>query len=88
MGAQKVVATPGSFVIIPSGTVHQSSNAGDEPAHVLIFFTPAGMAEFFTEAAERRIPIQEPPTDPQVQAALDDFCQRHSFIFADFPAGG
>lgn len=85
MDTQKVVAAPGSFVIIPPGTVHQPSNAGDEPAHVLIFFTPAGMAEFFTEAAERRIPLQESPADPQVQAALDDFCRRHSFVFADFP---
>lgn len=85
VGAQKVVAAAGSFVIIPPGTVHQPSNAGDQPAHVLIFFTPGGMAAFFTEAAERRIPLQEPPTDPQVQAALDDFCRRYSFVFAEFP---
>ena len=86
MGAQKVVAPPGSFVIIPPGVVHQPSNAGEQPAHVLIFFTPGGMAEFFTEAAERRIPLQDPPTDASMEPILDDFCRRHSFVFADFPA--
>lgn len=55
---------------------------------MLIFSTPAGMAEFFTEAAERRIPIQNPPIDPSMEPILDDFCRRHSFVFADFPAYG
>lgn len=43
------------------------------------------MAEFFEEAAARRIPLQGVSTDPQVQAVLADFCEKHSFAFAEFP---
>ncbi len=37
----------GSFVFIPRGTPHTFQNVGDEPARMLIHFTPSGMERFF-----------------------------------------
>ena len=47
-------APPGSFVFIPKGVPHTWQNAGDDPARLLILFTPAapGMEQFFERSAE------------------------------------
>ncbi len=37
----------GSFVFVPQGTRHTFQNVGDQPARMLIHFTPAGMERFF-----------------------------------------
>ena len=42
----------GSFIFIPRGTAHCWQNVGDEPARVLVIFTPSGMERFFDEFAE------------------------------------
>jgi mannose-6-phosphate isomerase-like protein (cupin superfamily) len=41
----------GSFVFVPSGVAHCFQNTGDEPARMLVTFTPAGMEGFFEELA-------------------------------------
>jgi quercetin dioxygenase-like cupin family protein len=47
-------APPGSFVFIPRGVPHTWQNASDDPACLLILFTPAatGMEWFFERSAE------------------------------------
>jgi len=67
VGARKITAPEGSFVVIPRGVIHQPSNPGTGPTRVLLIFSPAGMDHFFEEAAEGRIPLQMVPTDPEVQ---------------------
>jgi mannose-6-phosphate isomerase-like protein (cupin superfamily) len=84
-GAETIVAPAGASVVIPPGVVHQPANAGSQPTKVLILFAPGGMAEFFMEAAARRIPLQAVTTDPDTLARLADFCAKYSFAFADFP---
>ncbi len=37
----------GSFVFVPRGAPHKFQNVGDEPARILIHFTPSGMEQFF-----------------------------------------
>ncbi len=37
----------GSFVFIPRGSRHTFQNIGDEPARMLIHFSPSGMERFF-----------------------------------------
>jgi len=83
----QISATPGSFVVVPRGAVHQPSNPGDLPAHVLLFFSPGGMDTFFLEVAERKLPLQAIPTDPAVQAELDAFIARYDYEFAEFDSG-
>jgi mannose-6-phosphate isomerase-like protein (cupin superfamily) len=86
VGAQTFTAPPGSFVIVPRGVVHQPLNPTPDPVRVLLVFSPAGMDRFFAEAADRRLPLQTVPTDPDVLADLDEFTTRYGYEFAEFPS--
>jgi len=55
-------APTGSFVFIPRGTPHCFRNIGDDPARILVMFTPAGMERFFEGHAEL------PPGPPDLDA--------------------
>jgi quercetin dioxygenase-like cupin family protein len=44
-------APAGSFVFVPRGTPHAFRNVGDEPARILVLFTPSGMETFFERFA-------------------------------------
>ena len=85
VGARKIMAPAGSFVVIPRGVVHQPSNPGTEPTRVLLIFSPAGMDHFFEEAAEGRIPLQALPTDPEVKERLAAFTRKYGYEFAELP---
>jgi quercetin dioxygenase-like cupin family protein len=50
IGEQIVRGVPGSFVLVPRGTVHTYWNVGTTPAKVLSIISPAGFEEFFAEA--------------------------------------
>lgn len=85
VGSRTVRAPTGSFVIIPRGTVHQPSNPGPEPVHVLLIFSPGGMDGFFLEAAQGRHPLQALPQDDATAARLHAFTERYGYEFADPP---
>ena len=59
-------APAGSFVFVPRGTRHCFQNVGDEPARIMVMFTPAGMERFFEQHA--RLPPG--PVDPDSYAAI------------------
>jgi quercetin dioxygenase-like cupin family protein len=62
--AEDVHAAPaGSFVFMPHGVPHAWQNVGDDPALLLVVFTPAtaGMERFFERAA--RLPEDRRPAD-------------------------
>jgi len=77
----------GSFVFVPHGVLHTFWNADDEPARLLIVFTPSGMEDYFDELATVRaeggetleavIALRErhdmitPPTDRPPYSPLD-----------------
>ena len=42
----------GGFVFVPPGIDHCFQNVGDEPARIVVLFTPAGMEGFFEAMAE------------------------------------
>jgi quercetin dioxygenase-like cupin family protein len=46
-GDQKFTAGPGDFIYIPKGTRHAFRNQAQEPARLLVFYTPAGPESFF-----------------------------------------
>ncbi len=79
-----VTASPGSFVVVPRGAVHQPSNPSDAPVHVLLIFSPGGMDRFFLDVAERGLPLQSVPADPSVQEALAAFTSEYGYEFASF----
>jgi quercetin dioxygenase-like cupin family protein len=49
VGEEVVHGTPGSFVLIPRGTVHTFWNAGPSPAKLLVIVSPPGMEEYLAE---------------------------------------
>ena len=49
MGNRTVKGTPGSFVLVPRGTVHNVSSTGSKPARVLLIFSPPGIQGLFDE---------------------------------------
>jgi len=63
-------APAGSFVFIPRGTHHCFQNIGDQPARILVMFTPAGMERFFERLAE----LPPGPVDPETYRALANAC--------------
>ncbi len=50
IGEEVAQVGPGGFAFVPRGTVHNFRNTGDEPARILVGFTPAGMDGFFRAA--------------------------------------
>jgi quercetin dioxygenase-like cupin family protein len=53
-------APAGSFVFVPRGTPHCFQNVGEQPARILVMFTPAGMERFFDRFAS----LPAGPVDP------------------------
>jgi quercetin dioxygenase-like cupin family protein len=51
LGDDDATAPAGSFVFVPRGTPHCFQNAGDQPARILVLFTPSGMEAFFDRFA-------------------------------------
>ena len=53
---------PGGFAYVPRGTVHNFRNAADNPARILIGFTPGGIEGFFRDAG--RTALDDGPAPP------------------------
>lgn len=51
LGEEIAEAPAGSFVFVPRGTPHCFANAGEQPARILVLFTPSGMERFFDRFA-------------------------------------
>ena len=51
LDAEIASAPAGSFVFVPCGTPHCFQNTGEQPARILVLFTPAGMERFFDRFA-------------------------------------
>jgi quercetin dioxygenase-like cupin family protein len=64
--SQMFDAPQGSFMFIPRGTPHCFQNVGDEPATLLVMFTPAGMERFFEGIAT----MAPGPPDPAAYHAI------------------
>jgi quercetin dioxygenase-like cupin family protein len=56
IGGELRAAPAGSFVFVPRGTPHCFQNVGDNPARILVMFTPAGMERFYDEFATLSAP--------------------------------
>lgn len=60
LGDELAQAPAGSFVFVPRGTPHCFQNAGEEPARIIVMFTPSGMERFF----DRFATLPAGPVDP------------------------
>lgn len=43
---------PGSFVLVPRGTIHAQGNFGKAPVKLLVITSPSGLEEFFADRVE------------------------------------
>ena len=59
VNGERVVATAGTFVNMPTGTTHSFKNESDRPAKMLISVAPAGLERMFFEVG---VPLDEGTT--------------------------
>ncbi len=69
IGDRRVRALPGSFVLVPRGTVHAPKVVGSGPGRVLIVFVPGGQEAAFDEFAALAAELDGPP-DPDDERLL------------------
>jgi quercetin dioxygenase-like cupin family protein len=72
LGDELIQAGPGDFAFVPRGAVHRFSNIGDEPARILIAFTPGGMDGFFRAAGVPAVEGGSPPPLSDEEIARTD----------------
>jgi mannose-6-phosphate isomerase-like protein (cupin superfamily) len=70
-------APPGSFVLVPPGTAHTFSTAGDEPVRTLNLMAPGGFEEYLRDVA--RTAADSAP-DPQRLAAIASKYDFHAVV--------
>jgi len=61
IGAQTMNASPGTFALVPRGTVHTFANPGPGPARLLVIISPAGFEQAFVEMANVAPSGDQPP---------------------------
>lgn len=80
-----LIARPGDFVYIPSGTVHRFKNVGMHTARMVFLFTPAGFEEFFVEAGQPARPGEPAPAvrSQEEVARIAAIASRYSWSAAE-----
>lgn len=82
LGDRSIVATPGTPVHIPKGTVHSYKNTETSIAHMLTVFTPAGIEKLFAEVG---IPatggdLVAPPITPELIDRITKAALRYNLV--------
>jgi hypothetical protein len=72
IGADELLARPGSFVVKPPQTPHTFWNPGSRPAHVLEIIAPGGFEGYFQELA-----VLYAETHPPDRHLLADLRERY-----------
>ena len=68
IGQRTVHAPAGTFLFVPRGELHATVNPGTQPARYLVWFTPAGMENYFAEQAAMTEAAGGKPDPAQVDA--------------------
>lgn len=66
IGDRMLRAEPGTYALVPRGTVHRFRNCGEHTGRLLILFTPGGLEGFFRAAGT---PATEDAPAPPIDAA-------------------
>ena len=67
VGEETVEAGPGTFALVPPGTIHTFSNPGEEPVRFLSLVSPGGFEQYFRDVASA---LGDGPLDPAVLAPI------------------
>jgi mannose-6-phosphate isomerase-like protein (cupin superfamily) len=76
-GHERVIAGPGTAVLLPRGIPHGFTNPSREPAKVHVVVTPGEGAAFFDDIDRER------PVLPNEMAKLDAIVARHDLEFVE-----
>jgi mannose-6-phosphate isomerase-like protein (cupin superfamily) len=68
LGEETAQAGPGSYALVPPGTVHTFSNPSDRPVRMLNLMAPGGLEQYLKELAGA-LPADRPP-DPGEMARI------------------
>ncbi len=66
---------PGSFVLIPRGTVHAQGNLGKTPVKILVMTLPGGFERFFADRVELFKKVK--PGDPAFEDRIKEVITRN-----------
>lgn len=63
---------PGSFVLVPRGTVHAQGNFGKVPVKILVTVLPGGFEQFFEDRVElfKKTPTSDPEFEAKIKAVI------------------
>ncbi len=81
VGADQIVAGPGTFVNVPIGNPHAFRNATDQPAKMLISYAPAGLEQYFFEVGQPFAGATPPPPSREEIARLVEAAPRYGIEF-------
>lgn len=73
-GDDTLTANAGDFVYAPKDVPHTYAVVGDQPARVLLLFSPAGFESFFAEAGA---PLDGPPAGPPDPEAMRQLAAKY-----------
>jgi quercetin dioxygenase-like cupin family protein len=71
VGGRRFLAPAGTFVFVPRGEAHAWANAGDQPARLILLFTPGDLQRFFVELEP--LMRAEPNDVERIQALSEQF---------------
>lgn len=75
LGEERRVLEAGQAVYIPSGVFHQLTNIGDEPAHMIYCYGPAGDVAHWRQELDGTLPkagVEAPPLPEGAQPQCTD----------------
>jgi quercetin dioxygenase-like cupin family protein len=90
IGDERVVAGPGTFANMPTGSLHTFRNNTDRPVRMLISVAPAGLERMFFEVGRPLPPGAQtaPPPTPQEVEQLLAAAPRYGIDIRLPPPGG
>lgn len=74
-GTEPVTAGPGTALYVPPGTPHGFANVSDDPAELLIAFTPGGRREGFFHGLADLLGGDQPPAQEQLTELAERYDQ-------------
>jgi quercetin dioxygenase-like cupin family protein len=87
VGERAIDAGPGTFALVPRGTVHRFRCVAERPSRMLVMFTPGGLEGFFREAGIRAARDgQAPPVDAAEIARTEVAAARYGLHVVDWAA--
>jgi quercetin dioxygenase-like cupin family protein len=83
-GDQWILATPGTPIFVPKGTIHNFKNTGTSIAHMITLFTPAGIEGLFAEVGTLATTgdLVAPPVTQEFVDRISEAAPKYNLVLA------